>query len=111
MINEYKYGMFKIDGKMHYEDIKLLGTKVRYWECRTREIEPEHIQDLLTASPEVLVIGLGAGGLIAVSDKVKDVLRVRGIKLVAAKNQEACKRYNELLQEGKKVAALLPARG
>ena len=111
MIDEYKYGMFKIDGKTHYDDIKILGTKVRFWECRSREINVGDIKDLLEMNPEIVIIGLGAGGLISVSDSVRDMLHSKKIKLHAENNPKACELYNQSLMDGKKVAAIFPGRG
>ena len=111
MIQEYKYGMFKVDNRVYYDDIKLLGTKVKFWECRTREIRLEDIQDLLEIKPQMIIIGLGAGGLISVSDGVKEALRMRRITLVSEKNQKAAEAYNDALNNGKNVAAIFPGRG
>jgi hypothetical protein len=69
------------------------------------------MKDLLDTQPQMVVIGLGAGGLITVANEVKDYLRMKRISFVAEKNQRACELYNKALEEGKKVVALLPGRG
>ena len=111
MIQEYKYGMFKINGKNYYDDIKLFGSKVKMWECRNRQVTMNDIQELLDISPGLIIIGLGPAGLITVADDVKDLLRLRKIALKMEKSQTACELYNEALQSGKNVAAIIPARG
>ena len=111
MIQEYKYGMFKIDNKVYYDDIKLLGSKVKFWECRTREITMNDVQDLIETNPQLIVIGLGAGGLISVSDDVRDALRMRRIEMKAEKNQKASEIYNQAIQSGQRVVAIFPGRG
>lgn len=111
MIQEYKYGMFKIDNKMYYDDIKILGTKVKMWECRDRQVTLKDIEDVLAAKPQVVVIGLGAGGLIGIADEVKHALLMKRITLIADKNQQACEAYNRALADGSRVAAIFPGRG
>ena len=111
MINEYKYGFFKIDGKDFYDDIKIIDRKVKFWECRTREITLKEVKDLIDSQPQLIIIGLGAGGLITVANEVRDLLRMKKIPFVAEKNKKACELYNQALEEGKKVAALFPGRG
>ena len=111
MIQEYKYGMFKIDNKVYYDDIKILGSKVKFWECRSREINLNDVQDLIDVDPQMIVIGLGAGGLISVSDEGKNALRMRRIEMKAEKNQKASEIYNQAIRNGQRVAAIFPGRG
>jgi hypothetical protein len=111
MIDEYKYGMFTIDGKLVEDDIKLLGTRLRYWECRNRTVSLKDVNDIFAFRPELVIFGLGAGGLISVADQVKDALHDKNIRFVEKKNADACTLYNDALKEGKSVVAVLPARG
>lgn len=111
MIQEFKYGMFKIDDKRFYDDIKLLGSRVKLWECKERHITMKDLEDLLEINPQLLIIGQGPGGLITVADDIKDILRMRKIPLKIDKSQNACDLYNQALRDGKRVAAIIPARG
>jgi len=111
MIQEYKYGMFKIDGKIFYDDVKLLGSKIKLWECRDRQITLKDMQELLDINPQLVVIGLGPGGLITVADEVRDMLRLRKIVMKADRSHKACELYNEAVKSGTKVVAIIPARG
>ncbi len=111
MIDEYKFGMFKIDGKKYYDDVKILNNRIKLWECHSRVITSTDIDELLVTNPQVIIIGLGAGGLISVADDVRDTLRMRKIAFFAEKNLKACDLYNKALREGKRVAAIFPVRG
>ncbi|MEK6839696.1 MAG: Mth938-like domain-containing protein [Nanoarchaeota archaeon] len=111
MIQEFKYGMFKIDNKQFYDNVKLIGSKIKLWECKERQITMNDLEDLLEINPELLIIGQGPGGLIAVADDIKDVMRMRKIVLKVDKSQNACELYNRALKDGKRVAAIIPARG
>ena len=110
MIDEFKYGFFRVDKKEHYGDIKILNDRVKQWSNRERfTLRREDILDLMTAKPEILVIGTGATGLLKVSDELQMELRQLGIKAHIEKTVKACELYNKLRKERKNVHALLCA--
>ena len=93
------------------ESIKLLGTRVRFWESDNKEITIPHIKELVEYKPDLLVIGLGAGGLLTLAENVQMHIHQNRVKYTAKHNDEAIKIYNKALAEGKKVAAIFPNRG
>lgn len=111
MIEEYKYGMFRVDGKMHQDDLILIKDRVRFWECDEQKIDKIHIEPILQAQPDFLIVGLGAGGLVSLTERAKEALRFNRIPFVEKKNPEACTLYNNALKEGRNIAAILPVRG
>lgn len=109
-IEEYKFGMFKIDGKGYLDDIKIINNKVRYWQDREAHLlKLENIKDLVEAKPDYIVIGTGASGFIEVGPEIKNFIEKNQIKLIIEKTDQACSTFNELIKQKRKVAAILHA--
>ena len=108
MIDSYTFGKFVVDEKEYESNIILLGKIVN----RARYL-PDHglafddIIPLVEYKPEYIVIGTGASGVMPVSDEIKELIETKGIKLIVEKTPDACRTYNSLLSENKKVAAFL----
>lgn len=110
MIQEFKFGFFKIDGKPYYDDLKIVQGKIKPWEDRDKhDLHLNDLKELIAAQPELLIIGIGASGLLQVSNEIKQELRAQNIHLVVKKTGEACDDYNTALEEQKNVAALFHA--
>ena len=110
MIDEHKFGSFTIDGKSYLGDIKILGSKVRYWETRKKhKLMFEDVRELLEENPEVIIIGTGNSGYLEVAPEIRDLILARRIHLFIEKNEHAVKRYNESLIQNKKVVGIFHA--
>jgi len=108
MIERYSFGEFIVDGKRYESNIVLLGEKVRPARYLPgHNLELSDIEPLVEFKPEVIIIGTGAYGVIKVKEEIKRFVESKGIKLIVLKTEEACKKYNELISEGIKVAAFL----
>ncbi len=108
MIDSYSFGSYIIDGKEHKWDIKLINNKVFRWVGREgHSITIDDIKDLVAENPEIIIIGTGASGLVNVSDKIKEFVKTRGIKLIIEKTGIACNKYNNALKSNKKVCAIM----
>ncbi len=110
MIQEFKFGSFKIDGKRYTDDIKIVNGKVRNWPDRDKHnLTMDNLKDLLASSPELIIVGIGATGLLQVPQEIQEALMLRRIKLVVDKTPGACDAYNAAVKENKRVAALFHA--
>jgi uncharacterized protein len=69
-------------------------------------LEPEHFELLLEAAPEVLVFGSGKR-LRFIHPRLTAALNARRIGVETMDFQAACRTYNILMSEGRKVAAAL----
>ena len=76
-----------------------------WWRNEGHRVDTDDIADILTASPEVLVVGTGYAGFMEVSKSLHSALKDRNIKLIAQKTPQAVKTFNELHSQGKRVAA------
>jgi len=109
MIQEHKFGSFVINGRGYLGDIKILDSKVRYWDRKSHTVSFKDIEELLATYPDVIIIGTGNSELLKVAPEIKDKIFSHRIKLYVDKNDIAVKRYNQFLLQNKKISALFHA--
>ncbi len=68
---------------------------------------PEEVESALAGNPEILLVGCGQFGLLPIRDETRALLVARGIQIQAASTPNAIARYEELVKQGKRVAAVL----
>jgi len=108
MIDSYKFGEFIVDGKRFKSNIELAGQAVKeHRYLPEHELSLDDFTNLINYRPSVLLIGTGAYGVIKPPKQIIEFIEKQGIKVIVEKTGNACKTYNSLLKEGKKVAALL----
>lgn len=117
-IEHFSWARFVICGREHSEtgdsqigvgkDVRIVGREVSEWrERKGHELKPSMISGVYGQDIEVLIIGNGVEGLIECSGKVKRAIKENGIpEIVVARTPEACRLYNELFHQGKRVALL-----
>lgn len=117
-IEQFSWGSFIVSGLEHSKtasgkigkgkDIRLVGTKVSKWKEREgHKLEPNMITGVFDLNLEVLIIGTGVEGMIECPKKVRNYIKENGIgELIIEETPAACRIYNRLYHEGKKVALL-----
>ena len=116
-IERFSWGKFVICGKEHSEngsmvgagkDIRVIGCDVTEWKERQgHRLTQEMITRLYDQGIEVLVIGLGVEKALKCPKKVRKAIRRHGIESVVLRSTpKACKKYNALFRQGKRVALL-----
>jgi len=117
-IEHFSWGRFIIGGQEHSQaegdrvgkgkDIRLIGREVSRWkERKGHKLTPEMITGVYDQGIEALVIGIGAEGMIELPGKVKRAIEEHGIStLILERTPEACRAYNRLYHEGRRVALL-----
>lgn len=116
-IESFTWGRFVIAGKEHKggeprigagKDIRLIGSKVTPWEERAGHLlSPEMITGVFDGNPEALILGLGANRAVSCPDHVVAWIRERGIpEVILLDTAAACRKYNELHRQGRRVALL-----
>ncbi len=108
MIESYSFGEIEIDGEKYTNDVKIFPDRVDgdWWRKEGHRLQPEDIEDVVEAEPDVLVVGTGANGRMTVPSRTREYVESRGIELIAEKSDEACRTYNEISKERDAVAAL-----
>jgi len=105
-VEKYSFGEIVIDGKLYTRDLIITPTRIKpnWWRKEGHELCLEDIKDVLEEDIEILVVGTGYSGLMRVLPEVYEEAEKRGIRIIVEKSAEACKVYNKLASEGKKVA-------
>jgi hypothetical protein len=108
-IEAYHFGRIRIDGQRYTADVIVRPGVVRA-DWRRREghrLDPDDLADILADPPEVLVIGTGCFGRMAVPDETLKALEARGIRPLAMRTGQAVSAFNRLAREQARVAAAL----
>lgn len=108
MIDEYRFGKISIDGREYHSDVIIYPDRVdeKWWRKEGHRLCEEDLEKALAADPEILIIGTGAHGLMAIPIETRRRIESRGIKLVAEKTKKACKTYNKLSPTARVVSCL-----
>lgn len=114
-IERFEWGVFTIEGKRHGaggegvgKDIRLVGRNVTEWkERKGHRLTLGMVTGVFGGGLEVLIIGNGVYGALECPGDVLDEVKRRGIPEVhALPTPDACRLYNELFRQGRKVALL-----
>ena len=78
-IQTYQFGQMSVDGKLHTQDLILLPDRVvaKWWRKDGHRLDVEDLREIIDASPEVLVVGTGAYGLMKVPTRGMSAKRPR----------------------------------
>jgi len=107
-INSYSFGNIVIDGKSYSSDVIVFKNLVKsnWWRADGHSLCIDDLQDVFKKKPEVLIVGTGAMGVMDVPQDVIDYVKKQGIEIIVCKTDEACERFNKLVEEKNVVAAL-----
>ncbi|HUV95012.1 MAG TPA: MTH938/NDUFAF3 family protein [Anaerolineae bacterium] len=107
-ITDYGFGRIKVDGESYGKDVIITPDAVlaRWWRIEGHSLAMVDLAVAIQARPEVLVIGQGMFGQMAVPEETQASLQASGIELIAQKTNAACETYNRLREKRRVVAAL-----
>ncbi len=112
-VNRFDFGSIVIDGKQYgYDVVVLPDGSVKEREVSkamfgSHAIRKGEIEELVKANPETIVVGTGTSGMAAVSQDAQAYAREAKLDLVALPSSEAIEKLNHLMEEGKRVAAVI----
>ncbi len=107
-IEHYSFGRIVVGGKDYNSDVIIYQNRVdsSWWRKEGHKLHIDDLKEVLEAKPEILVVGTGAYGAMAVPYETEEYLKKRGIKLIAEKTKTACETFNRLADQGNVIAAL-----
>ena len=113
-INKVSWAKVKIDGKDYWQ-VLLIGEKIvsREVERVKEEYGTDHVvadweqKLLLSGNPEAILIASGWSGILKVNEKFQNQIVKSGIELRVVLTPRVAKEYNQLIEEGKRVNALI----
>ncbi|MFQ5664668.1 MAG: Mth938-like domain-containing protein [Terriglobia bacterium] len=128
LIEKYDFGVLQFEGKEYRRDVIIYpdpagsasggaggsgptgGAATRvdasWWRKEGHRLDKADLEAVVRAKPEVLVVGTGYHGCMEVPKETMEFLRSVGIELIAEQTAQACRKYNELKDVRKVVAAL-----
>lgn len=112
-ITHFEWATFTIDGQIHSpekgvgKDIFLSPEGVSAWhERKGHKLKAGMVRRALALKPEVLIIGNGVEGALEIGKKARKEIEDAGVKLIVLRTPEACREYNRLYHQGKRVILL-----
>jgi hypothetical protein len=112
-IHSFNFGFIVVDGKQYVCDVLILpdGT-VREREASkarlgSHTITWSDVARIANERPEFIVIGTGTSALAKLSEDAGINLRQANLNLVVLPSPQAVEKFNQLTDEGKRVAALI----
>jgi len=111
LIQSYHPGGFRIAGDAHEGSVLVLSERTFPWPVQAADqVTFESLAPIVAAAPavELLILGLGPRFL-PVPAALRRALKDQGIALEAMDTGAACRTYNLLLAEDRRVAAALIA--
>jgi hypothetical protein len=111
-ITSFNLGFIVVDGKQYICDIVILpdGTVKEREPGRGRlgshKITVEEIEHLQTAQPDIILIGTGTNSMAKLTEDAKIFRQQPDSNLEVLPSPQAVEKFNQLISEGKRVAAL-----
>lgn len=107
-IESYDFGTIRIDGEEYHSDVIVLPGSVKsgWWRLEGHRLAFEDLGEVLDEGPELIVVGTGFHGRMAVPDDLIRELKKRGVELRFYDTKRAIESFNEVSRSKKTVAAL-----
>lgn len=107
-IKNYNFGEVCISGESLTSDFIIHPSGAihkNWWRKNGHFLELSDIQSLVDESPEIIIVGTGASGLMKISAELEPLLHGLNIKIIASPTQEAINLYTEKIQTDAKIGA------
>ena len=107
-IEHYSFGRITIDGKTYTSDVIIYPGKVdtSWWRKQGHNLEVADLKDVISAKPQVLVVGTGATGFMKVPKETLSHLESKGIEVHVERTDKAAELFNQLQKDKIVIAAL-----
>lgn len=106
LIQGYEAGLIRVAGQTYHEGLIVTPHQVTpgWGPATASALGAEHIEPLAALDPQVIVLGTGQQQILAVPG-IYALAYARGIGIEVMSTGAACRTYNILLGEGRKVVA------
>lgn len=111
VIESYGPGRFRISGVSHGGSVLVFPERTVTWPVSAMaDLSPEAFSEVLAADPAVEILLIGCGPrLMPLPGALRSTLRAQGIGCDVMDTGAACRTFNVLLAEARRVAAALIA--
>ncbi|MDB3954036.1 Mth938-like domain-containing protein [Alphaproteobacteria bacterium] len=113
LIESYGQGQFRVAGDLWRQAIIVMPEQTAKWSVQSvAELTVESLSPVYNAEPAIEILLIGCGDrMVMVSSTFKKQCRAKGFGVDTMDTGAACRTYNVLMAEGRRVAAaLLPLR-
>ncbi len=106
-IDNYSFGKIVIGGKTYTSDVIVYPDKVdpSWWRKEGHYLEKGDIGDIVTAGPDILIVGTGNWGVMKVPKETLDFLESKGIQTYAERTARAVELFNSQPEDKKVIGA------
>ncbi len=111
LIQSYGEGRFRISGTVHDGGVLVFPERTLPWPVASiRGVTVDSLAEVTAAEPAVEILLLGCGSRFeTIPVALKEALREAGVMVDSMDTGAACRTYNVLVSEGRRVAAALIA--
>ena len=103
----YGEGYVSVNDERHTGNIVVAPDQVTAWDARSPEtLQPAHLQAVLALNPEIVILGTGAR-LQFPRPEIMRPLTEASVGFEAMDTRAACRTYNILMAEGRRVVAAI----
>jgi hypothetical protein len=109
-VESYSFGGIRIGGVKYTDDVIVLRDRVvsPWWRKAGGHLfAPLDLGEVLGARAAVVVLGLGASGVVRVDPATFHALEEQGARVIAERTGQAVAEYNRLVEEGADAIAAL----
>jgi len=105
-IESYSFGRMVIDGRTYTSDLIIVGDEVfpNWWRKEGHRLQPEDLKTVIEKKPDVLVIGIGAHGIMTVPVETIMYLEEAGIEVICQPTGQAVESFNQITGREKAAA-------
>ena len=108
-IRAYRFGSIDVDGQGYTSDVIITPERVvdTWWRREGHKLLVADLTDVVAAKPDIVVVGTGYFGRMAISQDARDHLESRGIHVRVARTRQAVQEFNQLQDRRSRVVAAL----
>ncbi len=108
-ISAYRFGSIDVEDKTYTRDVIILPRRVKdsWWRQEGHRLAIVDLDEVVSAEPQVLVVGTGYYGRMEVPAETRGYLESRGIEIYCLPTSDAVKEFNRLQQKYARVVAAL----
>jgi hypothetical protein len=112
-IDELIFGSIIVEGKKYRRDILIFadGTvkkrKGGFLVFGSHKIKKRELEELSQGHPEIIIVGTGTDGAAHIAPEAESWAKGKNLSLLVQPSYDAVARLNEIVEQKKKVAALM----
>jgi hypothetical protein len=109
LIDAYRFGRIDVDGQAYTSDVIITPERVLggWWRKEGHNLLIADLADVIAAKPDIVVVGTGYFGRMAVSEDARRYLEAQGISVRDARTRQAIQDFNQLQDQQARVVAAL----